>query len=209
MDITQYAELIYYITAGPILTIIVGFGIRQIFVAEKAIKVNSRRDAYRLSSEQIKYYMEIIIPNINDYNKYIKDIGIEDIEELSTVDLNSNGITVSCKIAKKTFDDMFSQNLPILKVLNSMEVFATPLCTGLASEEMIYKSLAKTYTNSVRDMLPFIVVAGDGYFPNTMKLFAIWYKRREAERLSDERSKIEDQINTAGNTISVRIIGEE
>jgi hypothetical protein len=209
MDIIQYAELIYYITAGPILTIIVGFGIRQIFVAEKAIKVNSRRDAYRLSGEQIKYYMEVIIPYINDYNRYIKDKGIEDPEKLSTVDLNSNGITVSCKIPKKSFDVMFSQGSPILKVLNSMEVFATPLCTGLASEEIIYNSLAKTYTNSVREMLPFIVVAGDGYFTNTMKLFTIWHKRREAERLSDERSKIEDQINTAGNSVVVRIIGEE
>lgn len=212
MTILNYAELIYYITGGPVLTITAIFGLRHIYLAKKSLQISSRRDAYRLSSRQIHYYLTEIIPILNKLDKKLKENELSDIEDHVHIEVQDDVLMVRIDRSDEKVNKLLEiEEISMLtvKALNHLESFSHPLASKLASEEVAYMSLGTTYTNSVKKLLPFMLVAGTKYFRCTNHLFEIWYRRREAEQLSEKRNKISNQLENLNGGVVLTPIGDE
>jgi hypothetical protein len=210
MSALDYAEFIYYVTGGPVLAAVAIFGLRQIYVAKKSVQINSRRDAYRLSSQQLSLYLTDIIPILNELDRKLDEKNLSGIGGWAEILTGSEGLSIRYRPTEShiaSFKDEEVYTLAI-KALNHMESFSQPFASGLASESIAYKTVGTTYLNSVKKVLPFMVVAGDEYYKNTMNLFAIWHKRREAERLSKEKDKIGRELDKLGTGTVIVPIGD-
>ena len=87
MKVLNYAELIYYITGGPVLAVVAIIGLWQIYIAKRSLQVNSRRDAYRLSSHQTKYYLTEIIPVLTEVEDKLTELEMNDLEKSIRVEV--------------------------------------------------------------------------------------------------------------------------
>jgi len=83
----DYFEILYFLS-GPVLVVIAYIALAQIKLAKNQIEVqrnatriSAKRDALRLTSEQIKEYGVTIIPIINTLDKKIENESIEFFEK--------------------------------------------------------------------------------------------------------------------------------
>ncbi|WP_407976030.1 hypothetical protein ACJKIH_02115 [Brucella pseudogrignonensis] len=191
-------EIVYMICSGPILAIVALFALRQIKIAREALKVTSKRDAYRASAEQVRHYLNEIIPEINVLNNSIKDNNI-DFFDKANVTYSDKEIKVSAPLSLKNKNELILIIPQINKVLNGIESFSLVLVSGVASEEVVFSSVGMTYVNTVKRLMPFIsFVYESGYYKNTIILYKKWSDRielLEAEKNYNDVLKKQSNVN--------------
>lgn len=195
-------ELIYYISADPVLTIIAGLGLYQIKIAKENAKINAKRESYKLSCQQIEYYLNSIIPKINEMNSATGQAGLKNIGEWIQFDV-ANGIsTLSLKKgfikefreftdAHESFNDL---NALCVSCMNMIESFSAPLAAGLASEEVAFSSVGRTHLNSMKRLHHVLFIVPEDYYRNTKKLYALWYQRAELADIERQSESMKSRI---------------
>jgi hypothetical protein len=88
-----------------------------------------------------------------------------------------------------------------LDVLNSLESFAIFFTTGVASEQLAYTSVATTYCDQVKGMMPIIAIGAidQKHFRHLLKLFFLWNNRLKSEQLFLTKERIEKKIKEIGD----------
>lgn len=192
-----YLELIYFVTGGPLLAIFAFLALRQITVAKETSRIASQREAYRLASEQIRFYVDQVVPAINEFDKLVKGNNAEGILDAEIV-IESEAIRVARAPSAIGADALakFRTVLPAFAVVvNRLEAFSIFFTSGVAAEGVAYSSVGSTFERTVRRLLPLIIVQASGKnYENTLKLFLLWHNRLEKERLEEESSNIQNKL---------------
>lgn len=205
---------IIYLLSGPALVFAAFYGLKQIKVAteqfeetRKTRMLNSKREAYTIAGEQCKYYLETIIPLLNKLDKIIDDKKLEYFEK-SEVIINQDSLSVKPYMANNALDKVFEECLEELHTaINFIEGFSVFFVSGVAADNVGFNTLGRTYTNSVRKLLPIIIPFGkDGSFQHTKALFVTWNSRIENEALLKEKADVEEKIKKQ-KTITIDPIG--
>lgn len=210
----DFLEIIYYIS-GPLLAFFAFKALAQIKETRKQANearetriTNAKRSSYQLAAEKCDFYLNVIIPKINNLDAVIREQNITFFEK-SQVEVSNTNIKV-----KPAFKDEGERNkvlleIPCLEVFNPIESFSLFFVSGIADEKIAYLTVGTTFLGSVKRYLPLYVILSNGkHFNNTFKLFMIWHNRREKEILEKEKHAIEQKLNK-NISLEVKNIGAE
>ncbi|MGV0967280.1 hypothetical protein [Empedobacter falsenii] len=134
-DIKNILEVIYFLT-GPFLVIIALYGLKQIRLASVQIRetresrrISSQREAYQIAAEQCKYYLETIIPLVNNLDKIIKEKNLEYFSK-TEITINSDEINIKPYLDDGALDKVFDECLEeLLNTINLIEGFCFGSCS--------------------------------------------------------------------------------
>jgi hypothetical protein len=208
-------EIIYYLS-GPALVIIACIALNQITLTKnqieeqkKATRITAKRDAMRLTSDQIKEYGLTIIPIINILDKKIEEKEIQFFKK-SKVIIREDGIKVKPYSDDKEIEKLKDLMNEFLNVTNALEGFSSFFISGCADEKLAYKSLSTTFCNSVKNILPLIVMLSSNRhaFSATLELFTIWNNRLESEELYYQKKELEEKLKSKKEK-TIKTIGSE
>lgn len=200
-NLKEILEIIYYLT-GPALVIVALIGLKQIKIAAEQIKetresrkISSKREAYKIAAEQCKYYLETIIPILNKLDEIIEEKNLEYFTK-SEISITEESIGIKPYLNDNALDKVFSSCLEEFSTaINLIEGFSVYFVSGIAAENVGYKTLGRTYTRSVKKLLPIIIPFGkDKSFEHTKSLFFTWNSRIENEKLLKEKIDVEERI---------------
>lgn len=192
-------EIIYFITAGPILTCIALFGLQQLKIAKDTAKMSAKRESYRLASEQCFHYISHIIPSQDALNKSITDKRFTYFEESEVI---IDGDSIQVKYPNFLNQQQFVSILgELLAVINQMEGFAVFFISGVADESIAFSSVGHSFCSIVRTLLPGIKFLGGGkeHYINLLKLFLMWDKRINTIDLLDKQAQIAALLKKVDN----------
>ncbi|PIB30960.1 hypothetical protein BFP77_02565 [Maribacter sp. 4U21] len=205
MELTKdILEIIYYLTAGPLLVYIAIRGLKQIKVAKQNSRTNNKREAFKSAAEQCCVFGEKIIPlegNLRDekhsffdkFNVKIKEKGFE---------IKPNGDVLEDEI------DKLNNSKYITDLLNSLEGFAVYFISGVAAEKIGYITTGRSYCEIVKRLMPVIALSfKNGHYKNLMLLFIEWNNRLEKEKLEFKKREIEKKLNNKGEGLKINPIG--
>ena len=187
-------EILYFIS-GPVVAVAALIGLRQLSIAKRTASASAKRDAFKLSSQQISFYLNEMIPRQNELSDFADSEGL-DLLEKSEVSVDSENITISVEEVDDPVDQMKKLGPYVLPVMNGMESFAAPMVSGVAAESVAFAAVGRTYCDSVRRLAPILVpLANDGYFRNVLALFYFWNPRLERENLMFQKAEIDSKLS--------------
>ncbi|MBA7531818.1 hypothetical protein ES705_24042 [subsurface metagenome] len=210
----DYLEILYFLSC-PALVVIAYIALAQIKLAKNQIevqrnanRVSAKRDALRLTSEQIKEYGVTIIPIINTLNKKIENENMEFFKK-SEVVIGDDNFTVKPYSDDVEIEKLINIMPEFLNVMNALEGFSVFFVSGIADEKLAYRSLSTTFCNSVKNFLPLIVIlsSDSNSFSITMKLFSIWNNRLDSEAIEQQMQGLEKKLRSKKEK-TIRIIGD-
>lgn len=210
----DYLEILYFLSC-PALVVIAYIALAQIKLAKNQIeeqrnatRISAKRDALKLTSEQIKEYGVTIIPIINTLDKKIKDESIEFFKKSEVVIGDDNFKVNPCSDDAEI--DKLKNIIPeFLNVMNALEGFSVFFVSGVADEKLAYRSLSTTFCHSVKNFLPLIVMltSDSNSFSVTIKLFSIWNNRLDSEAMEQQMQGLEKKLRSKKEK-TIRIIGD-
>lgn len=193
---------------GGILIAIFAFkGLQQLKIAKDTIAISSKRDAFKLTADEVSLYLNHVIPLFDALDERIKNEKITFFAE-AEVKINEKEIGVNFPKGEKHIMDLISIAGEIVKLLNALESFAIYFISGVASEELAFTSVGTTYCSSVKKILPVIVLLNDNKknYKNLLKLFYLWNSRLEKLDLLNNKKAIEKKLKSLSDT-SITPIG--
>jgi hypothetical protein len=213
-ELRTILELIYFVS-GPFLAFVAILGLRQIKEARNQVIeakssriLSAKRDAFKIAADKCTYYMEIIIPLMNNLDASIKEKKVTFFEK-SVVTLGTDNIKLKPHpLTEQEKETLYS--LPLTELFNPLESFALFFTSGVADEQVGYLTIGHTYCNYIKEYLPILVILSKdrSHYNNIMRLFFIWQGRKEKQRLESEKKKIEKELS-GNKEIIVKPIGTE
>lgn len=207
--IRPYLEALYFITGGPLLAVFAFLALKQITVAKQNSRTQSLRDAYRLAAEQVRFYAEQIVPNLNEIDKLLVEKKIHYVDT-AVIEVKFDSISVAGAPSDEDIDKMIEIAPIVVTTLNRLETFAIFFVSKVAAENVAYSSIGKTYVSSVKALLPlFITSAKNKSYESITRLFILWHSRLEAERLEQESNNLRAQLRSLKTKNTVPIGAED
>lgn len=142
-NLKDWLEIIYFIS-GPAVAVIAFLALGQIRVAKEqleaqrqTLRISSKRDALRLTADQMSEYSSKIVPLLNALDKKIKDEQITYFSKFK-VEVCSDSIKVSPLNADVDVKETFKIANEIVAASNALEAFSSYFVSGVADEKMAY-----------------------------------------------------------------------
>lgn len=198
-------ELIYLITAGPLLLAVACFGLRQLYFARNQLKFSkesaiiiNKREAFKLAAEQCNILVEKIFPQLRDYKINIKDQPfykhIKIIENLYADDVQ---VIFEKPYSEKEKDNILKKlgEYDVNVIANAIDGFSMYFTNGIASEQMAFNTLGIAYCTAVKQILPTIQSAiNQGAFVNLNELYNSWTEKLNTMSLIEQKQKLEAEL---------------
>jgi hypothetical protein len=197
-------EIVYFITAGPLLLIVASFGLVQLVIAKQQIKFSkesaktaAKREAFKLTAEQCNIFAEKIIPL---YTIFCDQLGSKPFYKRLTIEfVNNERVLVIGGNSTETEKADFLEALNASKhvaISNSLEAFAMYFVSGVGSEELAYNSTGYAFCGIIDDFTPLLKASfNQGKYPNINHLYGIWKKRQKSDELKKKKDEIEKQLS--------------
>lgn len=207
---------ILYLLSGPAIAIIGYFALGHIRVAKeqiaeqrKSTRISSKRDALKLTADQVAFYCDKIIPLQNILDEKIKHEGLTDLEKFK-VEFDAEFIRVIPPEEDLELDNFMAITDEFVDVANAMESFSTYFVSGVADEKVAYLSLGATFCDYMKKISPVLIpLSEEGkHFSATLRLYGIWGARMESEALEQEKMRIEEKLNSHKQK-SVKVVGAD
>jgi hypothetical protein len=194
IDFLKTLEGLNYLSTMGLLVVAI-IGLKQLRISKQLSRVAARRDAFRLANEQVKYFLESIIPLINDLNRLINDKNVT-FFKVSTFEMEEGAVKVKLTQGNKAAMSELVQIVdPLLGTLNALEAFSTYFTSKIADERIAFQAVGKTYCRSVTTYMPALILLGEGeHYKNIVELYRIWQERFDQQVLSNEKDKIEKKL---------------
>lgn len=205
MELTKdILEIIYYLTAGPLLVYIAIKGLKQIKVAKQNSRTNNKREAFKSAAEQCGVFADKIVP----LAKGLKDEKLSFFENFD-VSFTDKGFKIKPKgeISEEDIESI-NKSTYLIDLTNSLEGFAVYFISGVAAEKVGYITTGKSYCEIVKMLMPVIGLEfKKGHYKNLMLLFFEWNNRIDKEKLELEKREIERKLNGKGDGLQINPIG--
>ncbi|MFM4991958.1 hypothetical protein ACEUCK_08500 [Aeromonas veronii] len=98
------------------------------------------------------------------------------------------------------------KNGGITKASNAISDFATFFISGIADESLAYRSLGRTYCNTIKQLAPLLIPLCQNNDDDVMTLFFIWNNRNEKQAALAEKTKIEKKLKDSSD-VYIKPIG--
>jgi len=194
-------EVLSYLTA-PVILYLAYRGLEQIKLAKKESKLNSKREAFKVSAEQCKDYQERIIPL---QNKLFDKEATKNVRFFKDSKVEITNKKIKIEFAEDDSELIIDE---CLLVINSMEAFSLFFISGLGNEKMAFETIGETYVFTVESLLPFLMRYGNNKrFRNILALFSVWYQRREKRILELEKKSLDEKLEKT-KTVGIKHLGE-
>lgn len=193
--IITFIQLLNYVTAGPVLAIIAFIGLRQIKVSKDSIRINSKRDAYKIAAEQCGNFASKILPLFGKFEEDLKTKNIKFFDKFD-IRIERDAINVKLKdaISQKDLKKIYSSEY-LSDLLNSLEGYSMYFVQGVAADNVGYFTTGKGYCGIIKELIPLLFHEfKEGYYRNTYQLFLKWNNRVEDERLRMQKKEIEEKL---------------
>lgn len=191
-------ENIYYFCA-PLIVIIGVFGLQQLRIAKKSIRITASRAAATLAFNLCEKYSKIFHDQYIEIGRKCK---VEKMKHDVLMKMNLKSIDImeedhqSYMEWKKVYDSLDQYEYDFFLLANSLERFSTPFINKLAHEKYAFDHLAPVFIESANLCSVYITKcrsekdASNMVFENTIKLYRIWRDRYEYSRLSEKEGEI-------------------
>jgi len=179
--------------SSVIIAIAAIIALKQIQILKQTLRVQSKRDALKLTSDQCSIYMSEIIPLQDIFHKAVKDNKVTYFEGWD-VEINNEQISISRKSPPSS--EGMLEIIKTLSVLNRMESFSSFFTSNVADELVAYNTIGITYLNCIRELLPWILPCSEGgYYKNITKLFLIWESKRLHQEIMKKKDSLDKQLS--------------
>jgi hypothetical protein len=203
-NIRPVFETLYFVATFGIAIATI-YALKQIGVLRHSIRIQSARDALRVTSDQITLYLEKIIPSVDMLYEKIEKHNVKFFDGW-TVNIENEEIIIK-HVGRPNANNL--KSIDDTPTLNMLEAFSTYFVTGLADSNIAFSAVGKTYLNTTKRLMPLIKFYNEnGYYSNIIKLFIAWENKRNHEQLSKDLKNIEEKINSY-KEVSISPIGTE
>lgn len=209
MSIKDIAELIYFVTGGPVVAGLLLYGLKQLHISKKQVlateetaRLQNKRDSLKVTIEQCEYYKTHIVepssqliaknktPASSAKNKVAFDAHLKIKVELI------GDSKIDCKITndmKPVLEQEFKEHgKNMLEIANCCEVFSLYFTSGIADHQIAFRPCAPGFCKTVDTLIPYIATQhqDDKLFVNTLRLYLTWKKQLANERIVDQIEKL-------------------
>lgn len=206
MNITLlFFEIAYYIS-NLILVIVAVIGLYQLKISKDTRKITSKRAAFQIAAEQCNFYIEKIIPMMNQLDDIIEQKKIDFFSKDNTI-IDWNKIKFSPSFNRESTEKLLNHCIPeITSIANMLEIFSLYIISWVASDKIAFNTVGNTFIHSLKTYLPFYLVTSDGWnYKHTMTLFINWNNKIEKEKLVNKKKEIEKKLK-GNKTIEINSI---
>jgi hypothetical protein len=214
-EIKNILEMSYYIS-GLGLFFVAYKALKQIEIAKEQIQqtkevssLNSKRDAMKVTSSQVKNYLEVIIPAQNKLDKKIDENKIQFFKK-SKIKIEGNKLKLEPFIIQTDNEKMPNIFGEYTHTMNLMEAFSLYMISGVADEKLAFRSISSTFCTSAEKLLPLYLVNNiqqkEKYYKSIIDLYIIWSTRLKKEMLEMEQKELTKELKSCKN-IEIDIIG--
>lgn len=209
MTLRQVLELLYFVTAGPLLTIIVGIGLWQLKIAKDTARLNAKRESYKMAADQCLLYGTTVIPLLDVLDKAIKRNEVELFSKAKTI-ISGSDIRIQFNAAPTDVAKLSTVIGEFQAALNALDGFSLFFVSGIADEGVAFLSVGPTFCYSVRKLLPMLVLTDQmrDQAKTIIRLFLMWNQRMETQKLKEDKEKIESRLARLDNKV-IKPIGTE
>ena len=199
-------EAVYFIS-GVVVAGAALYALKQIPLLKKTLKIQSKRDALRITAEQCNYYFETIVPLQNVFISAVKKYNVKYYEGWSvTVDKESISVSRNDPPDMTGFKDITEE----YSVLNNMESFATFFTSGVGDEKVAYDTVGITFLDFCTKLMPWIIKCREsGYYKNLTELFMRWENRRVSGELMAKKKTLEEKLNMTKVSVAIPVGAED
>ena len=171
------------------------------------------RESYTLAADQCRIYLNELVPLLDKCDQEMNSTGLNQFLASFSVELNNDGIHLKLPDPlPKDFMDVVTSSGTIdttLPVHNALESFAVLFTNGVASEEVAFASVGRSFCYNFAKHLPLILpyagtpeFLGSGAFQNALRLFMIWQRRLNQQKLLQQQQSLTEQL---GKTRDIKI----
>jgi len=210
-------EVIYLITAGPLLLLVACLGLSQLFLVRKQIKIaketasiTNQRESFKLAAEQCIILAEKIFPLVYNFDKMILSQPFyKNIKLNYSIERDRLQVIYMKQLTneeKEEIKNLISQHDPTDSA-NALDGFAMYFTSGIASEDIAFHSCGKGFCTAVEIIMP--VISGmldNGYFKDLNKLYGLWKDKLQALSLNEQKQRLEAEL-ASKNTGSIKSLG--
>lgn len=201
----EILEFIYFLS-GPALVFMAYKALEQIKVTRDIAKINSKRESFQITAQECRHYSQNIIPLLDTLDKKIEELDVQIITK-SKVIITDRKIEIKPFFDYDHYDESIEQLTPYLvKASNAISDFATFFISGIADESLAYRSLGRTYCNTIKQLAPLLIPLCQNNDDDVMTLFFIWNNRNEKQAALAEKKKIEKKLKDSSD-VYIKPIG--
>ncbi|MEK3945003.1 hypothetical protein [Paenibacillus sp. FSL H3-0310] len=200
MELRDGLELVYFITGGPVLALIGVYGLKQLKISKKDISTRIEREGLIVASDQVKIFLENIIPIFDDFTKKLNEsmnAGVCERFDISDFKWDTFKQEYSTEKAKEYNGLMFELIEELLLVLNALESFSVYFTKRVGNEEIAYSTMGLSYCDTISVLYPFLCrLTENGHFSNIVELTLLWNDRRTIENTEKEIDRLKKNLET-------------
>ena len=212
--LTPYSEILQLLSfvATIALTIISVFGLKQLSIAKKSLKIQSIRDSKKFTSDYIYKYLDRILDNqvLNQTQKNEKILSDFVFSESNEYFVDFSSINKKRTVGKiKTREEKLAYIEQVLsaasiynRFLNELEAFCSVVSSGVVDEEMLHRAIGQSFLDLINEAeldqyLRFCAVSKN-IMTNVEEIYILWSMRvtiKELEEVEKENNNTRLKIN--------------
>ena len=182
----QVLEYIYFVTAGPGLLLAAVVGLRSLRLSKQSMELTERRARLTATTRQIEQFAREIAPMVDTFEGYVETNNVQFFKKWN-VHLSSEGVAVERTEEITDVTDLVSSIPVFLPVLNALSAWAAYFSTGVADEEVAYKTLGADFIHAAEHFVPAILVLNkQKAHSDLLDLYELWRGRFEQEFLVED-----------------------
>ncbi len=195
-----------YLLSSPAIVFVAYKALGQIKITREIARTNSKREAFKVTAQECRYFSEKIIPLIDALDEKIENLDIQFFTK-SEVKIENNSIQVKPFVKYKHHNDTFDEiSLNLVSLMNSLSDFSMFFISGVADERLAYNSVSTTYCGTIEKLAPILVPAAGDDAESTLRLYMIWHNRKEKEEAIKEKKKLDKKIKE-NSSVTIKPIG--
>jgi hypothetical protein len=197
-------EILYFLSSFFLL-IVAFIGLKQLKISKDTSKISSKRESFKIAVERCTYYLESIIPRLDDIDNMMKERNIESFGE-TIIEIEGKIVKFTNKPNDQDKDKISEIEPKIVSVLNSIEAFCVFFTSGVADENVAYNSIGNTFCHTVKKLLPEFCMLLDYGYKNIFKLYLLWIYKSEKQEALKAKKMAEKKLKNEC-TIQIETIG--
>jgi hypothetical protein len=211
MHVRPWLELLYFV-AGIVVAPAVVYGLQQVTLLKKDIRIRTERAAKERAIEFASRYLNTHSQLSGQFSSDCEAAQLPEHYGGEIGDFTSASLQEQqCSVARKRYD--VASWLP---AMNELETISAAFTTGVADEETGFSIIGRSFCGTVYsdyDLIAFSrlgVVTSNDYWRNIVELYKLWSPRLRGIDLKNMRDRLDARIEaSASQGRRIKPIGAE
>lgn len=211
----DFLEIVYFLS-GPVIAFLaykalgqIKIGKEQLEANQQALVINSRRDALKLTAQQIEVFNSVILNFHNILNNTIREHKLQLLKQYK-VECKDGSIKVVPPKNLVPKEDLIKIVPEVANLANALESFSVAFTSQVANEKVAFNSIGAAYCSAIESVAPVILLAAtDGKaYSSCLKLYFIWRQRIERDDLEKAKQELDKKLSSTED-ITIKVFGDD